>query len=174
LPFLPFVLLDRIQRDSLKIIVTATIDDSLQLFASESSGGIASYLGKIGSTDSNLYVNEKWNYFQFVVESDFGCKSYSDSIEASFTGTVSEHPWSYKIYPNPANNVLSIDAKNAVAKNVKIVQSNGQLLDLSVNTYEGRLNQINTEFLLDGFYILEIEWGNGAISRSRLIILHTD
>ncbi|PCH97571.1 MAG: hypothetical protein COB85_02575, partial [Bacteroidetes bacterium] len=83
---------------------------------------------------------------------------------------------SISIYPQPANEMVSIQLENPKGRNVSIVLLN--LLGSVVKEYilensGGIIKQsINTKNLPAGTYILQIVEGNRVLSRSRVIITH--
>jgi len=74
-----------------------------------------------------------------------------------------------KLYPNPIiNNVLTINNNDIGIKNVKIYSINGQLLDI-INSNNNGLIQINTNNLLKGILIIEVEDVNSRIFSRQIV-----
>ena len=69
------------------------------------------------------------------------------------------------IYPNPANNVISITGDRV--SNLKIYNNIGQLILTQHNT-----NTINVSTLINGLYLLTIELTTGQTTQKKLIINH--
>lgn len=92
----------------------------------------------------------------------------SSQIEYEITG-INEIDWSSKInmYPNPANDILSISSLQLSINNVSIVNVLGEaVISTAVN---GNKVTLSTEALLPGIYFTELQTDKGTFTK-RLII----
>lgn len=76
----------------------------------------------------------------------------------------------FKVYPNPANNVVTIQSGNAItATHAKIYDMGGKLL-LSQKLTNSQSNMLSVAALPSGLYILNITGGNGYNSNHKLSV----
>ncbi|WP_347173083.1 T9SS type A sorting domain-containing protein [Polaribacter uvawellassae] len=68
-----------------------------------------------------------------------------------------------KVYPNPTNNIFTIDLINNSIKKIELYSINGQLL----NTYFK--NKINLENFISGLYLLKVFTEKGTIINSKIL-----
>jgi hypothetical protein len=80
-------------------------------------------------------------------------------------------PDDYKVYPNPANDVLTIEASrssNEGTSHLFFRNSNGMLL--KQEQYKGNIKTLKVDDLPSGVYILEINTGENKSSSYKVII----
>lgn len=64
-------------------------------------------------------------------------------------------PVSWKIVPNPANQIIQLDGEISEFTSIQIINLNGQVVGTFIKG-----DQINVSDLLNGFYILRLQSGN--------------
>jgi len=85
-----------------------------------------------------------------------------DNLNVTVGVGVEDHESNAVIFPNPANNVLNINA-NSMINRVEVYNMMGQMVGMyeanDVNT------QINTTAFANGVYTLKIETENGTMTK---------
>ena len=120
------------------------------------TGGVQPYEISIDTTGNVVMVT--------VVDYD-GCESTTEYILSSLS---EEYPKGIKIYPNPASTEIYIDltGSNHQITNWRIVSMNGQVL------HQSRIaDHIDISTLVEGVYILQIEFAGGDQISKRVLIL---
>lgn len=79
-------------------------------------------------------------------------------ITLSNNSVVSE---SFKMYPNPVENVLNLSIQNGQIEKVVIIDINGK----KVKEHTSQLEQLNLESLASGTYIIQISSSVGTVSK---------
>jgi large repetitive protein len=103
----------------------------------------------IPGATSNIY-NMVFDGKYFVKVSDKnGCESVSDTLNYDKLGIVANKHLSFKIYPNPTNSVVYVDAP--VKATVKVTDIMGRLIVDSTDAKE-----INLESVADGTYLIKV------------------
>ena len=133
----------------------------------------------IASKDSVTW-RVKWFARQLPasVEASVGSTSLINYIEAvlkreaPLTGTSVANKVNARIYPNPAENLLTIETGLEVGKNatIKIFDLQGRILFASTLTQSK--TRISIEHLQQGFYIYDVSQGNEILSKGQLLIRH--
>ena len=145
---------------------TATINvagDSMTLDA----GSWSSYLWSTGETTQQITVSTSGIYSVTVTDAN-NC-SNSDEINITVTNTQSVTIENVRIYPNPASDVVTIDATEWLhqVNSIEIYNQLGQLVQIK----HGQAgNQINVQDLANGLYI--IRWkteSNETLGIAKLI-----
>jgi hypothetical protein len=95
----------------------------------------------------------------------FACTFVEECFEISINVSIVDYKDNIIVYPNPANNIITI-AGSGIA-NIKIFNNVGQLVLFQQNT-----NTINVSALTNGIYILSIETLSGSIIQKKIIINH--
>ena len=131
----------------------------------------------IASKDSVIW-RVKWFARQLPVSVDatVGSKSLINYIEAvlkreaPLTGISVANKVNARIYPNPAEKVLTIETGLAVGKNatINICDLQGRILFTRILTQSK--TQISIEHLQQGFYIYDVRQGNETLSKGQLLI----
>jgi L-asparaginase/Glu-tRNA(Gln) amidotransferase subunit D len=73
-----------------------------------------------------------------------------------------------KIYPNPANQNVTILSENGTINSIKMYSTTGKLVKEEINLSSNQVN-LNNLNLLEGFYLCSIEV-NGQMFTKRLVI----
>jgi hypothetical protein len=71
------------------------------------------------------------------------------------------------IYPNPANNIVTIDCKNA--KQIVIVDAIGRKI-YDKNTINNQSSIINVKQFVKGIYIVQVSLSDGSVINEKLIV----
>lgn len=145
---------------------TATISvagDSMTLDA----GTWASYLWSTSETTQQITVSASGTYS--VTVTDVSNCSNSDEIHVTVTNTESINIENVRIYPNPASDVVTIDATEWLheVNSIEIYNQLGQLVQVK---HGQATNQINIQDLTNGLYI--IRWkseNNETLGIAKLI-----
>jgi hypothetical protein len=77
----------------------------------------------------------------------------------------------FTIYPNPANNLIRVNAPSNVHGNTKIVLFDASGRRLFSSDMNSAVKEINTAKVPDGTYIMKIE-NDGSISTQKIVIAH--
>jgi len=113
-------------------------------------------LGDLQFNDNFAFITNGWNLYRAPLKN---CK-----IEADISSIDYNAKQEVKIYPNPANETITI---SGIAQGkVGIFNSLGQLL---INSEIQGTSNINTSTLHPGIYLLKIEHGN-EVTFEKLII----
>lgn len=92
------------------------------------------------------------------------------SIVDTELSTNNVNTTAFKVYPNPANNVVTIQSGNAItATHAEIYDMGGKLL-LSQKLTNSQSNMLNVAALPSGLYILNITGSNGYNSNHKLSV----
>ena len=111
--------------------------------------------GVIRELDENgNLIRETWGKFEPAPQYD-DFDEYIKQLEEEELNVIN-------VYPNPANNVVNVNA-NSNINNVEIYSISGQKVgDFSAN---GTTTSINTESLSAGMYLMKINTENGVINK---------
>jgi hypothetical protein len=94
----------------------------------------------------------------------FSFQTPKDSTEVS-------PPLDFKIYPNPAQNIVTIEGKlpkDCQEARVQLINSTGQLL--KTTTYTGNIKTIDVSDLKYGIYLLEIIYSKKQKSTYKIVV----
>jgi len=73
----------------------------------------------------------------------------------------------FKIYPNPANDIVNIETDGDI-RSIEVYNSMGQLVILHANAYSEDKAQLDVSKLIPGLYIVHVDNGNSAL---RILII---
>jgi len=154
-----------------EVIVQANITNSLLLTSTifQGNGVVYQWLYEgetIPGANSSIHYAEEVGEYQVYIESPNGCGAYSNTVYLNTVGIRDLESSSFNIYPNPANNFLSIQLS--------------QLLDIASLTITDILGQelilqdldtrnVSKEFKIDlssiptGIYFIVVESGTKQI-----------
>lgn len=123
-------------------------------------------IGSIGDLiiyKPTIYELEGFGFKLLGFSNDNGLTFYNRENQSLQTQDLSQEANSFKIFPNPANDYLSIQTNNVV-KQISIYNLNGnKLMNLS-NT-----KTINVSSLSIGTYLISVQFEDGTIHRSKFI-----
>jgi hypothetical protein len=129
---------------------------------------------KSGNTDYDLADNKPYyplTYYR-LKQTDFGGNAtYFDIIYVELkkdqvTGLENIH-----VYPNPAKNIINIDAPGLDHSKITLVNTLGQIVQIQPENLDGKI-RINTSGLEEGIYFLKIE--NGGNLEIRVLAIEKD
>lgn len=114
---------------------------------------------------SQLKFRFKWENNSQGSDPAFAIDDLSISAEQDVTGISEIHANSFKVFPNPSNDVINISAneKSEISK-ITIVSLDGKSV---LGTYQSQ-NQIDIQHLDAGVYLLKI-LSNGAVTTMRIV-----
>lgn len=118
-----------------------------------------------GETGSSFFPTEEGEY-ACIITLD-GCVDTTECEEVLFSGIIENTNTSIKCYPNPANNMLTIDANGI--EQVSIFDINGQLISDIRNTRTDSY-LLNTQALAPGTYFVRIHTAEGIASQKVVIV----
>lgn len=131
------------------------------------------YLWSTGETSASILVSESGTYSLTVVTAD-GCET-TDEIEVTFTTDIEaiEGLNEWKIYPNPANDVvfLQFDLQRNVDAMIEILDLAGRVYfseNRSLSVGEKQLS-ISTEDFPVGVYLMVLKDGDGVVVRKLVV-----
>lgn len=113
------------------------------------SKGTSNQLQEYSFTDGQPFNGQ--NYYRLQQVDNDGKYTYSKVVGVDFPATLI-----YRLYPNPAKDILHLDGLNATANtSVSLIASDGHMIDkkiISASSYDW-----NTKYLATGTYYLRIE-----------------
>ncbi len=118
-----------------------------------------------GETGSSFFPTEEGEY-ACIITLD-GCVDTTECEEVLFSGIIENTNTSIKCYPNPANNMLTIDANGI--EQVSIFDINGQLIS-DIRTTRTDSYLLNTQVLAPGTYFVRIHTAEGIASQKVVIV----
>ena len=122
-----------------------------------------------GATAKTYTANRSGEYFVIVSVND--CELTSETVTLSVTSTDSGLDNELKLYPNPANELLTITLPNNHTGIIQldIISLDGiSVLNYSNQANEGKEIQLDISKLTRGVYILQV-FSNGAIKSKRIV-----
>lgn len=120
------------------------------------------------SIDLGAYIGPEPILLRFAFTGDGGNNLYIDEIRMDVTISVDENEINgFNVYPNPANDVLSIELTNADKAEWSLVNTTGQTVLNGSTT--GVETTIDVSTLSSGMYILQVRTEN-ALSTEKVII----
>jgi hypothetical protein len=109
----------------------------------------------------NANVKLNFNYYGM-----YGGELYVDDINITGVVGVNEFDNTVRVYPNPANNVLNINANSNINR-VEVYNMMGQMVGMyNVNDMN---TQINTTNFANGVYTVKIETENGTSTKKFMV-----
>jgi hypothetical protein len=128
--------------------------------------GAASYLWNTSSTNSAIVVSPTINTTYSVVGTNIeGCKNTaSATLSVSACTDIEEfNPYNFSLYPNPANETITIKSNIYEKSPLSIYNTLGAIC------YKTILNEleeiINVSFLKSGVYFIKIETNKGTLNQ---------
>ncbi|MDD4395857.1 MAG: T9SS type A sorting domain-containing protein, partial [Bacteroidales bacterium] len=129
-----------------------------------------SYTWNTGETTSSITVSPTDTTEYYVI-------AYNENLcadTAYFTinvvsGVVENAVLVARIFPNPANTVINIDAENI--QTINVYNNCGQLVKACLNV-NADIYQLNVTDLVNGIYLIHLVGTNGNVARAKLIIQH--
>ncbi|MDP2175118.1 MAG: T9SS type A sorting domain-containing protein [Bacteroidota bacterium] len=109
-------------------------------------------------SDSILKNAQTGTYYVILTDTN-GCMVKSDDFNHTNVSLSLLSKYSIKIYPNPANEFLTIENSNKEVLNVLIMSVSGQ--NLINKTIEDQIEMVNLLNIPSGIYILKIRFKNG-------------
>ncbi len=111
-----------------------------------------------GDTSQNLIFSVNGNYFVIVSNEANGCGTSSDTMDVTATGinqlTVDKGQWT--VYPNPANELLTVNSEQLSINTIEIVNVIGQVVYSSLYNSEIKKETIDVSELPGGVYFLSV------------------
>ena len=102
------------------------------------------------------------------VESDNGTVEFLVEIDGELL-KVTELASETKLYPNPANDNIRIEAKNSI-ESVMVYDMMGALVEII--PANGRTLNVNTASLSNGVYFFSIHQSDGSVCNQRVVVSH--
>jgi len=131
----------------------------------------------IDGANSQFYTVTTTGYYSVSVTNNSGCSSTSIPVFITTAGIEDfTNTQSIKVYPNPANNKLTVDfdlANSHKSFSIELYNTMGQLvLSTSINNLKsGNVKQdINVHSLVNGVYILQLRIDDGTNLNLKVII----
>jgi photosystem II stability/assembly factor-like uncharacterized protein len=123
----------------------------------------------------NLNALSGLNFVEIIFEnkSDNGNIIYLDNIniyEVFGVGIKENLTNKFSIYPNPFNNIITIQSRDKEVKNIKIYNSIGKLVYKKNDSFNSNQIQLNLNYLANGFYLIKVVTEEGVFSKN--IIKH--
>src|ERR1019366_5379250 len=134
------------------------------------TGGVLpySYSWSNGASSSDLSELTAGTYIVNIKDAN-GCITSGTFKVASLTGisNVNADVSGMMIYPNPSNEMATIEMKGSIISNIKIVNVNGQV----VFELEPKLPkvQINSNTLASGIYFVEVLVDGNFVTRRMIV-----
>ena len=103
-----------------------------------------------------------------VVTSDAGTAEFLIEVDGELL-KVTELASETKLYPNPANDNIRIEAKNSI-ESVMVYDMMGALVEII--PANGRTLNVNTASLSNGVYFFSIHQSDGSVCNQRVVVSH--
>jgi len=131
------------------------------------SGGTYSGAGVIGTSFHPGLAEVGTHIITYSIPDVNGCFRIASSTITVFTGAdlTENEKDDIKIYPNPTNQFLTVDAKGMIG--AKVISLDGKLIfdAVSANIFTFDVTELNPSM-----YLLQLEFQNGTISTKRFIV----
>ena len=127
------------------------MDDSATYFIKTANGDY----WKLGFIDFGGSANGN---FEFIKE------------KIGVSGLVDSKGNEFSMFPNPAIQQVSITSAMDGNVLVKIINMNGQVVFQSINKFDGQIETIDLTDFSKGFYMVSMQYDNGAVVQQKLII----
>ena len=103
-----------------------------------------------------------------VVTSDAGTLEFEVTVDGELL-SINETNAQAKVYPNPANSNVRIEAKNVI-ESVNVYNMMGALVETV--PANGKSINVNTANLSNGVYFFNIRQNDGTVSNQRVVVSH--
>ncbi len=156
--------------------VPVILEDSNGTFTLSTSTGWANYdwyLEGVLLPDNHTSIfptNGVMGAYQVVVYNEDGCSSPSEVFEYTYFG-IDEENSTLIIYPNPVNDMLTIDTGTFIADEYKILDNTGKLVYHTINSNRSSLFNLDLSSLPSGKYTIELIARNGATHKRGFVKL---
>ncbi|MFK7948205.1 MAG: T9SS type A sorting domain-containing protein [Saprospiraceae bacterium] len=117
------------------------------------------YLWNTGETTQTIDIDTEGTY-DVTVTDMFGCVASSSVVIVNTTSTTGLMNENFKVYPNPANQYIVVEAKGTEVSMARIINITGQVVGM-VNVQNQE--QISVEHLSNGVYFLQFSNRNGEV-----------
>lgn len=149
--------------------------ESYSIFVSINDSPYVAWKSNTHLVSDTFFGNDKYNYkFYSIARDSIGHTESKPSnpdastnvIDKSSVEYLTQH--SYRIYPNPAKQILSIDLLTEKPISVKLWSSEGRLIEATTMT-EGS-NQLDLSHLSPNLYIIHLEFEDKTIKEKILLV----
>ena len=121
------------------------------------------------ANDTIIYPTEQGDYTVVAVD-EHGCHSTSDPVSYTPVSLSELSKSSFKIYPNPANNIVSIKTAETINNSsLAIIDLTGRTL-LTQSLDGDNTFQVDVSELSEGVYIVNVTENDGTVSSQRLVV----
>ena len=121
----------------------------------------------ISPLDSILIAQQNGNYYA-IVENNYGCQSYSDTITFLSTGIKQEY-LIFSAFPNPVHESLCIHAKSSI-QGVEVIDLRGRVVQSVDNLSVNELT-IDVSKLVNGIYQVKLYTYNNMYVK-KIVVKH--
>ena len=125
------------------------------------------------SATANTYVANTPGQYSVTVTNAFGCSTSSTIVIANVGVQNKEQLASLKVYPNPANDIITINANSAIEKEVtiQIFDMNGKLLfNEKLLLSKGEISKtIKIDDWSKGIYLLQLHTNDGNTTQQKIV-----
>ncbi|MCH8318928.1 MAG: T9SS type A sorting domain-containing protein, partial [Bacteroidetes bacterium] len=105
-------------------------------------------------------------FYSVIVTDANGCSETSASVPITISGVSKpELSSNLNIYPNPANDVLIIDANNIRLNMITVINSLGQVVIVN-KPDNNNTHELDVSGLAPGLYFLQIQTNKGMIMKN--------
>lgn len=138
------------------LLISDNDDDGISFWANNDGSGV-------------FFLRDYNNTSLFTLDGDFG-KYYRYNFTVNFPLSYEEMSGTFnaKIYPNPTNDILYIDAEEIEKSKLEIFDALGKKVQLPIGKEANKV-QLNTSTLANGFYFVKMELGNKRSTKKFLI-----
>ncbi|MDA3892852.1 MAG: cellulase family glycosylhydrolase [Salinivirgaceae bacterium] len=128
-------------------------------------GAVSSTTTVIEYNDADILNNNTYYYRVIEEVKGLASPSYPISIPVVFSTSIGDSKTeAFKVYPNPASTSIDVVLTGEVMQNVKIYNSNGQVIVSDV--VENNMATFNIEAFKSGMYFIVANTDNGLIKRT--------
>lgn len=117
------------------------------------------YLWNTGETTQSITVDTSGTY-DVTVTDMFGCTATSSVVIINTTSTNGLFNTNFKVYPNPAQQYIIVEAKGTAITMARIINITGQVVE-TINVQNQA--QISVEHLVNGVYFIQFSNRDGQI-----------
>nr|MBK9651292.1 Omp28-related outer membrane protein [Bacteroidota bacterium] len=161
--------------------LTMCAGDSMLLTASNNANHTYQWkrnnINVSNATALNYYARQSGNY-KVIVTNINGCTKVSNTVaitincrEANAFNNIEQ---GISLYPNPADNRITIEIGNLDISTFKVLNSTGQIMQLEILPvdFENGTYELNTAEMKSGFYIIQCNDQNGKTIVSKFQVIH--
>jgi hypothetical protein len=123
----------------------------------------------LSETQNRSILPTKSGYYQLQIISEFGCQSLkSDSFFIDLSGIENWATFSFEVYPNPNNGLITLQVPQAALYKLFVYDINGKII--STQNITKTQTELNLSHLAKGVYIFKLQNSNEVVASKSVVI----